>query len=57
MDKNIFVRNMAYEIIRRRKWFRSKGEHRKRKIEIKRKSGKREKKKLNSDLRVMNFML
>jgi hypothetical protein len=24
-DKNIFVRNRAYEIIRRRKWFRSKG--------------------------------
>ena len=39
-DKNIFVRNRAYEIICRRKWFRSNGEHRKRKIEIKRKSGK-----------------
>lgn len=24
-DKNIFVRNRAYEIIRRKKWFRSKG--------------------------------
>lgn len=24
-DKSIFVRNRAYEIIRRKKWFRSKG--------------------------------